>query len=129
MESVATDDSTEEQMSLTRKRQKELKRLRSGAEDLWSQQQEVLANANALAAEARKQAAYYTREEIAPRVREGYDNYVVPTAQAAPEKARSSWARARIPVGSGALTIGCPASAPRRAAFPERPRSVRPPRR
>lgn len=70
-------------MSLTRKRTKELKRLRSGAEDLWNQQQEVLANANALAAEARKQASYYTREEIAPRVREGYDQYVRPAAQTA----------------------------------------------
>ncbi|MGO4534904.1 hypothetical protein [Leifsonia sp. 2MCAF36] len=70
-------------MSLTRKRTKELKRLRSGAEDLWTQQQEVLANANALAAEARKQAAYYTREEIAPKVRDGYDQYVrVPTDSA-----------------------------------------------
>ncbi len=70
-------------MSLTRKRKKELKRLRSNAEELWGQQQEVLANANALAAEARKQAAYYTREEIAPRVREGYDSYVRPAAQTA----------------------------------------------
>jgi len=70
-------------MSLTRKRTKELKRLRSGAEDLWTQQQEVLANANALAAEARKQAGYYTREEIAPRVREGYEQYVRPAADTA----------------------------------------------
>ena len=70
-------------MSLTRKRTKELKRLRSGAEDLWTQQQEVLANANALAAEARKQAGYYTREEIAPRVRDGYDQYVRPAADTA----------------------------------------------
>ncbi|WP_348789574.1 hypothetical protein [Leifsonia sp. NPDC080035] len=74
-------------MSLTRKRQKELKRLRSNAEDLWGQQQEVLSNANALAAEARKQAAYYTREEIAPRVREGYDSYVRPAAQTARDTA------------------------------------------
>lgn len=70
-------------MSLTRKRKKELKRLRSSAEQLWSQQQEVMANANALAAEARKQAGYYTREEIAPRVRDGYDAYVRPAAQSA----------------------------------------------
>ena len=74
-------------MSLTRKRQKELKRLRSSAEELWGQQQDVLSNANALAAEARKQAAYYTREEIAPRVREGYDSYVRPAAQSARDTA------------------------------------------
>lgn len=74
-------------MSLTRKRQKELKRLRSSAEELWGQQQDVLSNANALAAEARKQAAFYTREEIAPRVREGYDSYVRPAAQTAKDTA------------------------------------------
>jgi hypothetical protein len=55
-------------MSLTRKRQKELDRLRSDAQQLWGQQQEVLANANALAASARKQAAFYSREELAPRM-------------------------------------------------------------
>ncbi len=70
-------------MSLTRKRKKELKRLRRSAEDLWGQQQEVLTTANALAAEARKQAAYYTREEIAPRVRDGYESYVRPAAESA----------------------------------------------
>lgn len=70
-------------MNLTRKRKKELKRLRSSAEELWGQQQDVLANANAVAAEARKQAAYYTREEIAPRVRDGYEHYVRPATQTA----------------------------------------------
>ncbi len=128
MESVATDDSTEEQMSLTRKRKKELKRLRSGAEELWSQQQEVLANANALAAAARKQAAYYTREEIAPRVREGYDQYVVPTAHAAKDtagryagQAREKVVRDVIPavgtVVGTALSVVDHARAARSAAF------------
>lgn len=74
-------------MSLTRKRQKELKRLRSNAEQLWSQQQEVLASANALAGEARKQASYYTREEIAPRVRDGYESYVRPATLSARDTA------------------------------------------
>jgi hypothetical protein len=74
-------------MSLTRKRKKELDRLRSRAEELWGQQQQVLANANAVAAEARKQAGYYTREEIAPRVRDGYDSYVRPAAHSAAQTA------------------------------------------
>jgi len=74
-------------MSLTRKRQKELDRLRSDAQELWGQQQEVIANANALAAAARKQAAHYSREELAPRVREGYDSYVRPVAQTAKDSA------------------------------------------
>lgn len=74
-------------MSLTRKRQKELDRLRSDAQELWGQQQEVIANANALAAAARKQAAHYSREELAPRVRDGYDSYVRPVAQSAKDSA------------------------------------------
>jgi cobalamin biosynthesis Mg chelatase CobN len=115
-------------MSLTRKRKKELKRLRSGAEDLWNQQQEVLANANALAAEARKQAAYYTREEIAPRVRDGYEHYVRPAAEGAKATAGRYVGQARqrvitdvIPaVGTAvgtALSVVDHARAARAAAF------------
>ncbi|WP_426625864.1 hypothetical protein ACPPVW_07430 [Leifsonia sp. McL0607] len=74
-------------MSLTKKRKRELDRLRSDAQNLWGQQQEVLANANALAAAARQQAAYYSREELAPRVRDGYESYVRPVAQSARESA------------------------------------------
>jgi hypothetical protein len=70
-------------MSLTRKRKKELEHLRSSAEQLWEQQQDVLAQANAVAAEARKQAVHYTREELAPRVRDGYDQYVRPATATA----------------------------------------------
>lgn len=111
-------------MSLTRKRKKELKRLRSSAEELWGQQQEVLANANAVAAEARKQAAYYTREEIAPRVRDGYDSYVRPAAQTAGKyagAARDRFVGDVIPaVGSAvgtALSVVDHARAARAAAF------------
>lgn len=111
-------------MSLTRKRKKELKRLRSSAEELWGKQQEVLANANAVAAEARKQAAYYTREEIAPRVRDGYDSYVRPAAQTAGHvagAARDRFVGDVIPaVGSAvgtALSVVDHARAARAAAF------------
>ncbi|MFF2050854.1 hypothetical protein ACFVU2_04565 [Leifsonia sp. NPDC058194] len=115
-------------MSLTRKRKKELKRLRSSAEELWGKQQEVLVNANAVAAEARKQAAYYTREEIAPRVRDGYDSYVRPAAQSAAQTAGhvAGVARDRIvgdvipAVGSAvgtALSVVDHARAARAAAF------------
>lgn len=115
-------------MSLTRKRKKELTRLRHGAEDLWTQQQEVLANANALAAEARKQASYYTREEIAPRVRERYEQYVLPAAQTAKSTAGhyADQARRRVvsdvipAVGTAvgtALSVVDHARAARAAAF------------
>ncbi|MFF1632298.1 hypothetical protein [Leifsonia sp. NPDC058248] len=82
-------------MSPTRKRTKELKRLRSSAEELWGAQQDLLANANAVAAEARRQAANYTREELAPRVRDGYHTYVRPAAQSARQAASEMAGSAR----------------------------------
>lgn len=58
-------------MGLSRKRQRELNRLKNQAEHLWEDQKEVLDQANKVVRDARKQAAAYTREEVAPRVREG----------------------------------------------------------
>lgn len=65
-------------MSLSRKRQKELNHLRGHAEDLWEAQQAVLSRASEVAREARTQAGHLTREEVAPRVRDGYASYVRP---------------------------------------------------
>jgi hypothetical protein len=70
-------------MGLSRKRQKELDRLRGDAQDLWHTQQAVLDRANDIAGEARRQAGNYTREEVAPRVRQGYNSYVQPTVDRA----------------------------------------------
>jgi hypothetical protein len=70
-------------VSLSRKRQKQLNRLRADALELWGAQQDVLGRANTVAQEAGRQAANYTREEVAPRVREGYDTYVRPVTRAA----------------------------------------------
>jgi hypothetical protein len=69
-------------MSLTRKRKKELDQLRSAAEDLWEQQQDLLARANAVAKEASRQVGHLNREEVAPRLREGYHQYVRPGMEA-----------------------------------------------
>ena len=69
-------------MSLTRKRKKELDQLRSAAEDLWEQQQDLLARANAVAKEASKQVGHLHREEVAPRMRESYHQYVRPGMEA-----------------------------------------------
>lgn len=69
-------------MSLSRKRRKELDRLRKSADELWSHQQEVLDHANAVAREAGRQAGVLTREEVVPRVREGYEHYVLPGVHA-----------------------------------------------
>jgi len=70
-------------VSLSRKRQKELNRLRAEAFEIWGAQQDVLGRANTDAQEAGSQAAHYTREEVAPRLREGYDQYLRPVTRAA----------------------------------------------
>ena len=74
-------------MSLSRKRRKELTRLRKSADELWSHQQEVLERANVLARQAGHQAGVLAREEVAPRVRESYDHYVRPGVNATQEAA------------------------------------------
>jgi len=70
-------------MALSRKRRKELARLKHSAEDLWDEQLEALEHASAVLKDARRQAANYAREEVAPRVREGYETRVKPLASAA----------------------------------------------
>jgi hypothetical protein len=69
-------------MSLTRKRKKELNRLRSSAEDLWGQQQVLLDQANAVAREASRQAGFLAKEHVVPRMQEGFDSYVRPVSGA-----------------------------------------------
>ena len=74
-------------MSLSRKRRKELTRLRKSADELWNHQQEVLERANAIAREAARQAGVLTREEVVPRVRESYENILRPSVHATQELA------------------------------------------
>ncbi|MFD4421958.1 hypothetical protein ACFWN7_10700 [Agromyces sp. NPDC058484] len=77
-------------MSLSRKRRKELKRLRSSAEELWGNQQHVIEHANAVAREASRQLGNLTREEVVPRVRTGYESYVRPGVEQARSLARGA---------------------------------------
>ena len=74
-------------MSLSRKRRKELTRLRKSADELWGRQQEVMERANVLARQAGHEAGVLAREEVAPRLREGYDHYVRPSVDATHEAA------------------------------------------
>ncbi|WP_448808013.1 hypothetical protein [Agromyces bauzanensis] len=89
-------------MSLSRKRRKELKRLRSSAEELWGDQQHVLAEANAVAREASRQLGSLTREEVVPRVRTGYESYVRPGV----DQARSAVERTFGSALGSVLSIG-----------------------
>ncbi len=93
-------------MSLSRKRRKELNHLRSNAEELWEHQQAVLDHANSVAREASRQLGHITREEVAPRVRESYEQYLRPGVDQAREIARGTGAtieRTVVPALGNAL--------------------------
>ncbi|MGV1034091.1 MAG: DNA helicase [Microbacteriaceae bacterium] len=65
-------------MGLSRKRQKELARLRRDAEELWGNQQVVLDHAGHVAREAGRQLGNINRELVVPRVQAGYESYLQP---------------------------------------------------
>ncbi len=77
-------------MALSRKRQKELNRLKAQAEDLWEDQKDLLDHASKVVRDASRQAANYTREEVAPRVRDTYEDKVRPVVNAGVSGAKSA---------------------------------------
>jgi hypothetical protein len=96
-------------MSLSRKRKKELKRLRASAEELWGNQQVVIDHANHIAREASRQLGHLTREEVVPRVRTGYEAYVRPGVEQAKGYARVAGDTAERSLGTvlgSLLSIG-----------------------
>jgi hypothetical protein len=97
-------------MGLSRKRQRELKRLKRSAEDLWDEQREAIEHASAVLRDARRQAANYAREEVGPRVRDTYEDNVRPAFQSGFRATRRAASTARerfsddvLPAISGAL--------------------------
>lgn len=77
-------------MALSRKRAKELKRLRSAAADLWDEQREVLDAATRVAREARRQAVYVGKEQVAPKLRDTYESQLRPAVHLGVSAARSA---------------------------------------
>jgi len=97
-------------LTLSRKRAKELKRLKSAASDLWDDQKDVLEHASHVVREAGRQAANAGREEVVPRVRETYDHHVRPvvdlgvaSGRAVADTARDKVQRDVLPAVSSAL--------------------------
>jgi hypothetical protein len=97
-------------MGLSRKRQRELNRLKRSAEELWDEQREAIEHASAVLRDARRQAANYAREEVGPRVRDTYEDRVRPAVRDGLRNGRAaaSWGRERLsddvfPAISGAL--------------------------
>ena len=76
-------------MALSRKRRKELNRLKGQAEDLWEDQKELLDNASKVVRDATRQAAHFAREEVSPRLRETYQDTVRPAVRSGVAGARS----------------------------------------
>jgi len=77
-------------VALSRKRRKELKRLKGQAEDLWSDQRELLEHASAVVREASHQAANYAREEVSPKIHDTIDSRVKPVVSSSIAGARSA---------------------------------------
>jgi hypothetical protein len=97
-------------MGLSRKRQRELKRLKRSAEGLWDEQRDAIEHATEVLKDARRQAANYAREEVGPRVRDTYEDRVRPAMRDGLRAGRSaaSWGRERLsddvfPAISGAV--------------------------
>lgn len=82
-------------MALSRKRRKELKKLKSQASDLWDDQRQLLEHANRVGQEARRQASNYAREQVSPRIRDTYDDTLAPVVRNARSAAESGVASAR----------------------------------
>ncbi len=65
-------------MTLSRKRQKELKRLKRSAEQLWEEQRQAIDHATMVLKDARRQASNYAREEVRPVMHQAYHGRVKP---------------------------------------------------
>lgn len=77
-------------MALSRKRRKELNRLKGQAEDLWEDQKELLDHASKVVRDASRQAANFAREDVAPRVRDTFEDRVRPAVSSGIAGARSA---------------------------------------
>ncbi|GAA3729310.1 hypothetical protein GCM10022239_02510 [Leifsonia bigeumensis] len=75
-------------MGLSRKRRRELGRLKRGASELWDDQKDVLEHASKVVREARRQLSNVSREEVAPRVRDAFENRVRPGVESGLEAGR-----------------------------------------
>jgi hypothetical protein len=77
-------------MELSRKRQRELKKLRRQAGTVWDEQREVLEHAAGILRTASHQAASVARDDVAPRVRASYEKRVVPGVEASVDSVKQA---------------------------------------
>jgi len=77
-------------VALSRKRQKEIKRLKSQAEDLWEDQKQLLDHASKVVRDASRQAAMFAKDDVAPKVRDTFEDTVLPAVNSGIAGARSA---------------------------------------
>ena len=97
-------------MELSRKRQREMKKLRREAEGVWDEQREVLEHAASILRDASRQAARVARDDVAPQMRKTYEKKVVPTVEAGVDSVKHAASATRdrfvddvIPAVTGAI--------------------------
>ena len=90
-------------MGLSRKREKELKKLKSTANDLWEEQLEVLEHASSVVREAGRQIGNVSREQVVPRVRDTVDHRIKPAVSFGIDQARHVFDEARSRVSNDLL--------------------------
>jgi len=97
-------------MGLSRKRRREIKKLRGSASDVWGEQREVLEHAAKVLRAASREAATVARDDVAPRVKSAYDKRVQPSVDAGIGSVKSAATATRdkftddvLPAVTGAL--------------------------
>lgn len=92
-------------MSLSRKRRRELRKLRTQAEDLMGQQRVVLSQAGDVLSEAGRQARNLSDEHLAPRVQKAVDRArpTVDRTVARAQRAADTVRRLSLPLVAGAV--------------------------
>lgn len=75
-------------MSLSRKRQKELRKLQKNAGKLWESQRVLVDEAGDVAKQAGRQIGHYNREHIIPAVEDTYERYAAPVVHRVGEGSR-----------------------------------------
>ncbi len=77
-------------MALSRKRRKELNKLKSQAEDLWDDGGDLLDHASRVVRDASRQAARFARDEVSPRIRGTFEDSVKPAVSSGVAGARAA---------------------------------------
>jgi hypothetical protein len=93
-------------MGLSRKRQRELNRLKKQAEAVLHDQREILEHASRVVREATHQASNFAREEVSPRVKDAYEDRVRPAVRsgvAAAKHGREKFVDDVLPAVTAAL--------------------------